>query len=217
MSLSKNLDRRLKKLDIPSKELTELKLQLLDNTEELKNDFLNEGFSEEEAEKKAIDSLELDELIKSIKENSIKKSILPNRIIASILIIIYTIFIIICVRNISFVASPLMKKTYIPFKFLINTISLLFNGQYSFLDDVYFLDQMFILLLFIPLGMFIPIIINKFNNLKLALKIFIIFNIVFSLLFYFPYFNFDITVLRILACILGFYIIKLIVKKYEVT
>ena len=75
MSLIKTLDRRLKNLDISQKELNELKLQLLDNAEELKNDFLNEGFTEEEAEKKAIDSMELDELVKSIKEGSIKKSL----------------------------------------------------------------------------------------------------------------------------------------------
>ena len=90
MSLIKTLDRRLKNLDISQKELNELKLQLLDNAEEIKNDFLNEGFSEEEAEKKAIDSMELDELVKSIKEGSIKKSLLPNRIISSVLIILYT-------------------------------------------------------------------------------------------------------------------------------
>lgn len=75
MSLIKTLDRKLKNLDISQKELNELKLQLLDNAEEIKNDFLNEGFSEEEAEKKAIDSIELDELVKSIKEGSIKKSL----------------------------------------------------------------------------------------------------------------------------------------------
>lgn len=54
MSLIKTLDRRLKNLDISQKELNELKLQLLDNAEELKNDFLNEGFTEEEAEKKLL-------------------------------------------------------------------------------------------------------------------------------------------------------------------
>ena len=63
MSLIKTLDRRLKNLDISQKELNELKLQLLDNAEEIKNDFLNEGFSEEEAEKKAIDSMELKKVL----------------------------------------------------------------------------------------------------------------------------------------------------------
>lgn len=208
MSLSKSLDYKLKKLDISQKELNELKLQLLDNAEELKNDFLNDGFSEEEAEKMAIDHMELDELIKSMKESSMKKSILPNRIIALILIAIYTFFILICVRNVSSISSPLVKKSYIPFKFFINIINFLFNGKYSIFEDVYFIDQMIILLLFIPFGIFIPIILNKFNNLKPNLIIFIVFNIVFSLLFYYPYFNFDITVLRILSCTLGFYIIN---------
>lgn len=212
MSLIKTLDRRLKNLDISQKELNELKLQLLDNAEEIKNDFLNEGFSEEEAEKKAIDSMELDELVKSIKEGSIKKSLLPNRIISSVLIILYTLFVIKCVKNISVISSPLLHGSFIPFKFTFNFLSSIFTGNFSFIDDVYFLDQLLILLLFIPFGIFIPIIINKYNNLKPNLIIFIVFNIVFSLLFYFPYFNFDITVLRILSCMLGFYIIKLMLN-----
>ena len=206
MSLIKTLDRKLKNLDISQKELNELKLQLLDNAEEIKNDFLNEGFSEEEAEKKAIDSIELDELVKSIKEGSIKKSLLPNRIISSVLIILYTLFVIKCVKNISVISSPLLHGNFIPFKFTFNFLSSIFAGNFSFINDVYFLDQLLILLLFIPFGIFIPIIINKYNNLKPNLIIFIVFNIVFSLLFYFPYFNFDITVLRILSCVLGFYL-----------
>lgn len=219
MNLSKSLDYRLKNLDISKKELNELKLQLLDNANELKKDFLNDGFSEEEAEKMAIEHLELNELIKSIRENSIKKSILPNRIIALILISIYIFFLLICVRHISSTSSPLVRKSYIPFKFFINIINFLSSGKRSILDDVYFIDQITILLLFIPFGIFVPIILNKFNNLKPNLIIFIVFNIVFSLLFYYPYFNFDITILRILSCILGFYIIKFLInkKKYEVT
>ena len=60
------------------KELEDLKMQLLDNAEEMKKDFLEEGFSEEEAQKKALDSIELDDLITSIKESSIKKYLTLN-------------------------------------------------------------------------------------------------------------------------------------------
>ncbi|MDU2828770.1 MAG: hypothetical protein E7C01_16165, partial [Clostridium perfringens] len=68
MRLNEVLDYKLNKLDMSQKELEELKMQLLDNAEEMKKDFLEKGFSEEEAQKKALDSIELDELIKSIKE-----------------------------------------------------------------------------------------------------------------------------------------------------
>ena len=67
MRLNEVLDYKLNKLDMSQKELEELKMQLLDNAEEMKKDFLEEGFSEEEAQKKALDSIELDELIKSIE------------------------------------------------------------------------------------------------------------------------------------------------------
>ena len=63
MRLNEVLDYKLNKLDMSQKELEELKMQLLDNAEEMKKDFLEEGFSEEEAQKKALDSIELDELI----------------------------------------------------------------------------------------------------------------------------------------------------------
>ncbi|UUR81963.1 hypothetical protein NQ196_04885 [Clostridium perfringens] len=78
MRLNEVLDYKLNKLDMSQKELEELKMQLLDNAEEMKKDFLEEGFSEEEAQKKALDSIELDELITSIKESSIKKYLILN-------------------------------------------------------------------------------------------------------------------------------------------
>lgn len=64
--------------------------------------------------------MELDELVKSIKEGSIKKSLLPNRIISSVLIILYTLFVIKCVKNISVISSPLLRGSFIPFKFTFN-------------------------------------------------------------------------------------------------
>lgn len=211
MSLSKNLDRRLKKLDIPSKELTELKLQLLDNTEELKNDFLNEGFSEEEAEKKAIDSLELDELIKSIKENSIKKYFLSNKIIVISLTVIFSLFILKCTTFTAPNRGNLSDFAYIPFRFLFNLI-ININNYYAW-HDAFILDQIFILLLFVVFGTLIPIILNKWNSLIPNLKIYIFFNVIVALLSKIRFFNFDLTILRILACILGFYIFKYLIKK----
>lgn len=211
MSLSKNLDRRLKKLDIPSKELTELKLQLLDNTEELKNDFLNEGFSEEEAEKKTIDSLELDELIKSIKENSIKKYFLSNKIIVISLTVIFSLFILKCTTFTAPNRGNLSDFAYIPFRFLFNLI-ININNYYAW-HDAFILDQIFILLLFVVFGTLIPIILNKWNSLIPNLKIYIFFNVIVALLSKIRFFNFDLTILRILACILGFYIFKYLIKK----
>ena len=78
MRLNEVLDYKLNKLDMSQKELEDLKMQLLDNAEEMKKDFLEEGFSEEEAQKKALDSIELDDLITSIKESSIKKYLTLN-------------------------------------------------------------------------------------------------------------------------------------------
>ena len=44
MRLSEILDYKLNKLDMSQKELEDLKMQLLDNAEEMKKDFLEEGF-----------------------------------------------------------------------------------------------------------------------------------------------------------------------------
>ena len=69
MTLKRLLNKKLRKLDISSRELSELKLELLDTAEEMKKDFLNEGFSEKEANEKVINTLQIDELINSTKES----------------------------------------------------------------------------------------------------------------------------------------------------
>lgn len=211
MSITKILDRKLKKLDISQKELIDLKNQLLDNADELKEEFLKEGLSEKEAEKKVLESIELDELIKSFKENSIKKYFLSNKIIVISLTVIFALFILKCATFTAPNRGHLSDFSYIPFRFLFNLI-INANNYYAW-HDAFISDQIFILLLFVVFGMLIPIILNKWNSLIPNLKIYIIFNIIVSLLSKIRFFNFDLTVLRILACILGFYIFRYLIKK----
>lgn len=213
MRLNEVLDYKLNKLDMSQKELEELKMQLLDNAEEMKKDFLEEGFSEEEAQKKALDSIELDELIKSIKESSVKKYLTLNRILAIIFVVIYSGFLIKCISHTAGMSSKLLESSYIPFRFSINLVKHIMNNKGPIYEELYILDQSFILMLFISFGILIPIVINKCNSLKANLKIFIVFILFFSLIFYPRHFNFDLTVLRILACILGFYILRFFINR----
>ena len=207
MRLSEILDYKLNKLDMSQKEVEELKMQLLDNAEEMKKDFLEEGFSEEEAQKKALDSIELDELITSIKESSIKKYLTLNRILATIFVVIYSGFLIKCISLTAGMGGKLLDSSYIPFRFSINLVKHIMNNKGPIYEELYILDQSFILMLFIPL------VINKCNSLKANLKIFIVFILFFSLIFYPRHFNFDLTVLRVLACILGFYILRFFINR----
>lgn len=216
MSLSEILDYKLKKLDMSQKELSELKMQLLDCADEIKIDFLDEGFSEEEAQNKALDSIELDELIKSIKDNSIKKYFILNRILATIFVIIYSAFLVKCILNTAGMSSSFIKSSYIPFKFSLNIIKHILTSNIPVYEELYILDQALILVLFIPFGILIPIIINKYNSLKVNLKIFILFVLGFSLVFYPVHFNFDLTILRLLSCIIGFYILRFFINKFEI-
>ncbi|MDM0591520.1 hypothetical protein QTG97_15855, partial [Clostridium perfringens] len=101
-----------RKLDISSRELSELKLELLDTAEEMKKDFLNEGFSEKEANEKAINSLQLDELINSTKESYLKANLIKNRFLSCLLLAIYTIFILICISNTTNGGGYLSKGAY---------------------------------------------------------------------------------------------------------
>ena len=211
MIINKALNRKLKKLDISKKEFIELKNQLLDNADELKEEFLKEGLSEEEAEKKVLESIELDELIKSFKENSIKKYFLSNKIIVISLTIIFSLFILKCTTFTAPNRGNLSDFAYIPFRFLFNLIININN--YHAWHDAFILDQIFILLLFVVFGTLIPIILNKWNSLIPNLKIYIFFNVIVALLSKIRFFNFDLTILRILACILGFYIFKYLIKK----
>lgn len=122
MSINKALNRKLKKLDISKKEFIELKNQLLDNADELKEEFLKEGLSEEEAEKKVLKSIELDKLIKSFKENSIKKYFLSNKIIVISLTIIFSLFILKCTTFTAPNRGNLSDFAYIPFRSNIHII-----------------------------------------------------------------------------------------------
>ncbi|EOU1913119.1 hypothetical protein GZ981_003076 [Clostridium perfringens] len=205
MTLKRLLNKKLRELDISSRELSELKLELLDTAEEMKKDFLNEGFSEKEANEKVINTLQIDELINSTKESYLKANLINTRILSSLFLGIYTIFILICISNTTNGGGYLSKGAYLPFKFLYN----LFNSNKPLLDNVFVLDQLFILLLFIPFGILIPIVINKYNSLKPSLIIFLLFNVIISLLHFYS-FNFDLTIFRIISSILGFYIIKIL-------
>ena len=140
--LISNLNKKLRQLDISSRELSELKLELLDTAEEMKKDFLNEGFSEKEANEKVINTLQIDELINSTKESYLKANLINTRILSSLFLGIYTIFILICISNTTNGGGYLSKGAYLPFKFLYN----LFNSNKPLLDNVFVLDQLFILL-----------------------------------------------------------------------
>ena len=153
MILKRLLNKKLRKLDISSRELSELKLELLDTAEEMKKDFLNEGFSEKEANEKVINTLQIDELINSTKESYLKANLINTRILSSLFLGIY-LFILICISNTTNGGGYLSKGAYLPFKFLYN----LFNSNKPLLDNVFVLDQLFILLLFIPSVILIPIL-----------------------------------------------------------
>ena len=157
MTLKRLLNKKLRKLDISSRELSELKLELLDTAEEMKKDFLNEGFSEKEANEKVINTLQIDELINSTKESYLKANLINTRILSSLFLGIYTIFILICISNTTNGGGYLSKGAYLPFKFLYN----LFNSNKPLLDNVFVLDQLFILLLFIPFGILIPFVHSR--------------------------------------------------------
>lgn len=127
-------------------------------------------------------------------------------------VIIYSGFLIKCIYNTFGMCSRLLDSSYIHFRFSINLVKHLMDYKGPIYEELYILDQSFILMLFIPFGILIPIIINKCNSLKANLKIFIVFVLFFSLIFFPIHFNFDLTVLRILACILGFYILRFFIN-----
>lgn len=200
-----------KKLDLSIKERNDLYNQFVDHMTELYNDHLKEGFSEEES---------IDYAIKKFKDSTSISNEYPY-INIKLYIIILIIFTIYCVFFFCVYFGVSRHDAYgfrydfkniIPFRYI--TINLKQLILYNSTSSIYnFKLQLPLILAFIPIGFFMPIVTNKYKSFMCNLKVFI-FIVVFLQLIKLPLLfgrpDIDYALLHLCGCLLGYSIYKLI-------
>ncbi len=210
-NVDKYLNSILKKLDLPYKEKQDLKLQFKDHILTLQDNYISEGYNSDEACKLAIESFNNTEKISSdnFNNNSSNLSYMA-RIFAFIILIVAFIIVIILFNDIKRLCYRITYKDIIPFNYVYIAIKDIMHGHN--ISNVQYITNFRIISLFFCalMGFLIPIIINKLNSCIPTLKICTIGIILFELIFD-NHRNVDFVIFPILACLLGYFILKTII------
>ncbi|NFJ51866.1 hypothetical protein FDC50_07385 [Clostridium botulinum] len=210
-NVDKYLNSILKKLDLPYKEKQDLKLQFKDHILTLQDNYISEGYNSDEACKLAIESFNNTENFstENFNDNSSNLSYMA-RIFAFIILIVDFIMFITLFNTINRVHYINTLKDLIPFNYIYIAIKDIIHGHN--ISNVQHITNFRIISLFFCalMGFLIPIIINKLNSCIPTLKICTIGIILFELIFD-NHRNVDFVIFPILACLLGYFILKTII------
>lgn len=201
---------------LTKKEAIEYRTQFIDHINSLKEDYIENGFSEEESTKRAIKDFG-DQ--KHISCTLGRKLNLKNgsKIILLILLFIILLFLLPRYANFAFMdrvpnAEKLIIANLIPFRVFKAIIKLVyFYGMNLAIADHLIND----ILLFIPIGAIIPFFMNQNNPMKSSLLIFIFTSIIcqiFKLVIFELPINIDYAIMHLLGLLIGYGIYKLIVR-----
>ncbi|MFT8347307.1 hypothetical protein [Clostridium saccharoperbutylacetonicum] len=199
----------LKKLDLSYKEKKELKLQFKDHILNLEESYLSEGYSPSEASNLAIKAFNNDEFIIEHFNNNSTKLFYICRILAAVSIIPIGIMFGIVFNFVRLLAFRIDLYALIPLNFTVPLIQNIIDKGIYHLHPVYDY-RLFLTFLCIPIGFLIPIIINRLNSFIPSLKVF---NIIFILLEIIDYHrNIDFILFSNLAFLLGYFLLKILIK-----
>ncbi len=223
--MNKEIDRlvskMVKNLDYSMKIRKDLKLQFLDHINNLKDEYIQKGLSEREAINNAIkDFGKGEEIIESLnipnsKINKSIKLVMSALFILSLMLV--TVFFISPITNeaqtISIMRNSPDKAMYlvtiklIPFKTLVKLFSH---------DTTPYTPGFLNIFFFIPIGLFIPFILNKYFNKEYIIKSIGLFVLGIQIIRIFlpvGFVSIDIAILNFLGCLLGFLIYNFCVAK----
>ena len=194
------------KLDMPLKERRELELQFIDHMTELYNNYKDEGYSEEDATIKSINTF---------KEDDFK--VLDNR--KKINKLLYFLFGLYCVSfaliffyasfRFDFFHTRININWLIPFKYTLFHLTEAFQNNNMSIE--FLRVQLLFFISFIPLGAFIPIIISKYNSFADNFKIYLFIAITLQLI-KIPLGHgivcIDYMIIGIVGCLIGYGLLK---------
>lgn len=208
-----NVDRYLssilRKLDVPYKEKQNLKLEFKDHISSLEDNYISEGYNSDEASKLAIEAFNNDEFfIKSFNDNSTKLSYIARGLAVIIFVVITLLFKLgfDAARGLSAVNT---LTNLIPLNFAFIVIKNIANRGIFHLSVIVEI-RLFSLFLFIPIGFLVPIIINRLNSCITNLKVYITIIILWQVMD--THRNIDFIIFSILACLLGYSILKIMIR-----
>ncbi|WP_195263304.1 VanZ family protein [Clostridium sp. 1001275B_160808_H3] len=208
--ICKYAKKSVRKLDMTLKERRELELEFIDHMTEIYNNYKDEGYSEEDATIKSINTFKKDNfkvIDNSKKINKLLYFIFGLYCVGFALIYFYASF------RFDFFHTRININWLIPFK------RTLFHLTESFQNNnmsIEFLKaQLLFFIAFIPLGTFIPIIISKYNSFADNFKIYLFISITLQLI-KIPLGHgivcIDYIIIGIVGCLIGYGLLKMIHK-----
>lgn len=197
------------KLDITLKERRELKLQFIDHMTELYNSYKNEGYSEEDAIIKSINTFNEGEF-KEFDNNKINKIIYY---IFGLYCVVFALIYVYSSFRFDLFRTSLNIDWLIPFRHTSFEVIQAFKNNQSSIE--FLIAQLLLFIAFIPLGAFIPILTSRINSLFDNLKIHLFIVIVLQLIkipFKYGIVCIDYMIIGIVGCLIGYGLLKMILK-----
>jgi len=226
----------VEELDCEEEEKNEIAEEMKSHLILLKAEYISEGFSEEESTKKAIQIFGSNKTIKEGFQHSLFPYYKIFKRVNWLLFGLYSIFLL---TNLLFLRilwriinynSTFNKYFYYPESstffdidtWIRNSNVIPFKSTYGYImgSDRYNLDIIMNntignILLFVPLGIFLPILFKKYKTFSQVFAFALLFSISIELLQFFlqiGQFDIDDIILNTMGSIIGYFIIKLIVK-----
>ncbi|KOF57141.1 hypothetical protein AGR56_11545 [Clostridium sp. DMHC 10] len=175
INIGQYVDNLVNPLQISNKDKDEYKFQFIDHINSLKEEFIKNGVSEDKAVELAIKRFGDSENIKEFLESN--KVYLKSRTKKIILVaaFVYLFFLFGHYIKISSIepnsGKSIILNSLIPFKSLIGII----NGISLYGFNINYIDLLITYtILFIPIGIFTPLIFNYYNSLKSNIKMYIV-------------------------------------------
>ncbi|MBD7916324.1 VanZ family protein [Clostridium sp. Sa3CUN1] len=204
--INKYAKKSVNKLDLSLKEKRELKIQFIDHMTELYNNHKLEGFSDEDSLIYAIEMF--NDNTQTNKKNHIKFGLIS---VFTIYIIIFSlIFVSVSRSDVSNIRLNIYRL--IPFQYFFYLLQAFRQDKLSTIEILK--EQILLFLSFIPMGIFIPIITEKYKSFILNLKKFIYFTLgleIMKIILGFGIAKIDYFLIHLLGCLIGYVLFKLII------
>lgn len=198
------------KLDMPLKERRELELEFIDHMTEIYNNYKGEGYSEEDATIKSINTFKegnFKVLNNSKKINKFLYFLFGLYCIGFALIYFYASF------RFDFFHTRININWFIPFRRILFHLTEAFQNNNSSIE--FLRVQLLFFIAFIPIGAFIPIITSKYNSFTDNFKMYLFIAITLQLIkipLRYGIVCIDYMIIGIIGCLIGYGLLKMIHK-----
>jgi glycopeptide antibiotics resistance protein len=215
-SIEKYVDNIVGELFLPRKEKRELKLQFIDHINSIKDDYIATGVSEYESIKLAINEFGNQEELKELVNN--KFSIIPvskNIINTIFFMFLFLLFGHYLKLDISEYATERIVsiKNFIPFLYITQIINSIIRSGFTVMNTDRIITY---LVAFIPVGMLIPLVTNKYSSFKSNFKTYSLFSLgilIIRFIFNIGFVTIDHFILHLSGCIIGYIIYNAFIFK----